>query len=199
MCRIRWSLGLCALLTVTTIAATPAAQPGTAMPYDESIARLFPNRTSRFPTQMATNSSSANLSATSLTNRGPIRCFENPPPPARGIYRPIIASDYLGALFKIMVDDDTMGYLDWYFEPGERKTWCNEGCCIGVGTPASGRRTVLANFQPAVVAHLAAQVARDCLITGQNLGGWVSLGDYEELSVVVLGTLGTGLPSTAAS
>lgn len=97
-----------------------------------------------------------------------------------------------------MVDDDTMVYLDWYFEPEERKTWCHEHCCIGVGTPASGRRTVVANFQPAVVAHLAAKVAQGCLIAGRNLGGWVSLGDYAELSVVVLGTFGTGLPDTAA-
>lgn len=197
MLGLTWSLGLLYYLTNMAIAAAPA-QSRTPSADDLSWAEsILDGPSVSSPRPFTTISSNSNLSSfINLSNLGPIHCFQNPLAPAPTIHPSIIAYDYLEALEKIVVSDDALRILSWNFGPSESMAWSSNRCRIAVGVPGSTARTVFAVFQPVVIAHLAAKLARVCFQPGQVLGGHVAFGENLELNVV-LGALRSNEADTA--
>jgi len=95
MLGLAWSLGFLHYFTNMALAAT-LTQPGTISAHDLSWADYVldgPNISYPIPsTTLDYNSNSSIL--ISLSNLGPVRCFQNPLPPAPTRFPPVIFNDY---------------------------------------------------------------------------------------------------------
>ena len=96
-----------------------------------------------------------------------------------------------------MVREDAMTVRTWQLGGTAVVRWAKGSCIIGVGTAVPP--PFVAVFQPALVAHLAAGIAKICLTNqGGHRGGKIKFGEAMQL-VAVLGArmemLGAGAES----
>lgn len=193
------SLGLLYYLTLMALATTSAPAGANSIDDPSWVEDVLNGPNLSSPGSSSTLWSKSNTSAfINAPNIGDIRCFADPLPPAPSRHPSIVVNDYLNALEEIVVENDALSVVSWTFMPNERKTWTSNQCRIAVWAPSYVQRTVSGVFQPVVVAHLAAKIAQECFKPGRILGGYVTFGDYEELTVV-LGATRSHLVGTATS
>lgn len=96
-----------------------------------------------------------------------------------------------------MVRDDAMSARPWQLGGTTVVRWTQGSCIIGVGTAVD--TPLVGIFQPALIAHLAAGIAKVCLTdqAGQR-GGKVTFGRAMQM-VAVLGGRMDGLGEGAES
>lgn len=188
MLNITCSLALLSGLVSMAFAANPTTQSDIISTTDQDWA----NAILQNPILSSSNSSNTlvplrNLSSiTNLSDLGPIQCFANAPLPARQLYVPVVYNDYLGNIENIMASANALDTFTWTFDPGNWHTWATNNCNIGFGVSRQNTHRFQGVFQPAIVAHLATQITKQCSYSGENLGGFVRLGGRQEF-IVILG------------
>jgi hypothetical protein len=193
------SLGPLYYLTLMALATISAPAGANSIDDPSWVEDVLNSPNLSLPDSSTTLGSKSNTSAfINAPNRGVIRCFANPPPPAPTRHPSIMTNDYLDALEEIVVENDALNMVSWVFMPNERKTWSSNECRIAVWAPSYVQRTVSGIFQPVVVSHLAAKIAQECFKPDRILGGYVTFGEHQELTVV-LGATRSNLVGTATS